>query len=301
MYQTVIFAMAVVLMACSPANAAPHRNVLLLISDNQNWNDCGCYGNPNYADVRRELSENLLAFLRETKDPWLLRHDLPGVGQDVPWPAFVHRRILGKEEGYIPLFNGRNLDGWILRRANRKGYIVEDGLLVSPADGGGYLFTEDEYSDFSLRFEFRLSEGANNGVAIRCPLLDKRPAYDGIEIQILDNVGFPRELRPSQYHGSIYDVVPAKKGALKPVGQWNEQEILCRGRRITVIVNEMVVLDADLDKATTAEVREKHPGLQRNSGHVGFLGHGSRVEFRNIRIKDLTRETRPPATETENE
>jgi len=191
------------------------------------------------------------------------------------------------DAGYEPLFNGRNLDGWVLRRANRKGYVVEDGLLVSPADGGGYLFTEDEYSDFSLRFEFRLSKGANNGVAIRSPLLDKRPAYDGIEIQILDNVGFPRKLRPTQYHGSIYDVVAAKRGALKPVGHWNDQEILCRGRRITVIVNDTVIVDADLDDITDAETVTKHPGLQRTSGHIGFLGHGSRVEFRNIRIKML--------------
>lgn len=253
--------------------------------------------NPNHANLRRELSEKLLAFLRETKDPWLLRHDLPGVGEDTPSPAFAHRRLLAPEEGYTALFNGRDLDGWVLRRANRNGYIVEDGLLVSPADGGGYLFSENEYGDFSLRFEFRLSEGANNGVAIRCPLLDERPAYEGIEIQILDNVGFPGELRPSQYHGSIYDVAPAKKGALKPVGQWNQQEILCRARRITVIVNEMVVLDADLDEVTTPEVRQKHPGLQRDSGHIGFLGHGSRVDFRNIRIKELTPDRRPSIAE----
>lgn len=197
--------------------------------------------------------------------------------------------MLGPETGYTPLFNGRDLDGWTLRRANRRGYLVEKGLLVCPEDGGGYLFTEKKYSDFSLRFEFRLSKAANNGVAIRCPLVDKKPAYEGIEIQILDNVGYPRKLRPTQYHGSIYDVVPAKKGALKPVGEWNEQEILCQGRRITVIVNEMVVVDADLDQVVTPDVAEKHPGLQRVDGHIGFLGHGARVEFRNIRIKDLAK------------
>jgi len=191
------------------------------------------------------------------------------------------------DAGYEALFNGQNLDGWVLRRANRKGYVVEDGLLISPADGGGYLFTEDEYSDFSLRFEFRLSKGANNGVAIRCPLLDNRPAYDGIEIQILDNVGFPRQLRPTQCHGSIYDVVAAKRGALKPVGEWNAQEILCRGRRITVIVNETVIVDANLDEISDEATVKKHPGLQRASGHIGFLGHGSRVEFRNIRIRKI--------------
>ena len=201
---------------------------------------------------------------------------------------FLCSTVFAQDEGYLSLFNGRNLYGWVLRRAHRSGYVVEDGLLVCPAEGGGYLFTEKEYSDFSLRFEFRLSKAANNGVAIRCPLLDKKPAYEGIEIQILDNVGYPRKLRATQYHGSIYDVVAAKRGALKPVGQWNEQEIRCRGRRITVTVNDNVIVDADLDEVTTPEIRKKHPGLQRTSGHIGLLGHGSRVEFRNLRIKELS-------------
>ncbi len=243
--------------------------------------------NLNYADVRNELSEKLLAFLRKTKDPWLLRHDLPGVGEDDPSPAFLHRRVLDEKAGYIALFNGKDLDGWQLRRADRKGYVIEDGLLVCPADGGGFLFTEKEYADFSLRFEFRLSEGANNGVAVRCPLVNQRPAYEGMEIQILDNVGYPRKLRPTQSHGSIYDIVPAKRGALRPVGEWNRQEIICRGRKITVIVNDTAILDANLDEITDPDVLKKHPGLNRTKGHIGLLGHGSRVEFRNIRIKEF--------------
>ncbi|MBC8868276.1 MAG: DUF1080 domain-containing protein, partial [Planctomycetes bacterium] len=144
-----------------------------------------------------------------------------------------------------------------------------------------------QYGGFSLLFEFRLTKGANNGVAIRSPLVDKRPAYEGTEIQILDNVGYPRKLRPTQYHGSIYDVVPAKRGALRPVGQWNEQEIICHGRRITVVVNDMVILDADLDDIQDPVVLQKHVGLARTGGHIGFLGHASRVEFRRIRIKIL--------------
>jgi hypothetical protein len=245
--------------------------------------------NPRYAQMQRDLSRKLLAYLKRTNDPWLLRHDLPGVGQEDPSPAFGHRRILNDDDEYVSLFNGKNLDGWQLRRADRKGYVVEDGSLLCPADGGGFLFTDKEYADFSLRFEFRMAAGANNGVAIRCPLVDQRPAYEGMEIQILDNVGYPRELKPTQYHGSIYDVVPARRGALKPSGQWNEQEILCRNRRITIIVNEMAILATDLDQIKDADVLDKHPGLQRARGHIGFLGHGSRVEFRNIRIKEFER------------
>ncbi|MCA8986215.1 MAG: sulfatase-like hydrolase/transferase [Planctomycetaceae bacterium] len=242
---------------------------------------------PEYADLKRELSQKLLDMLRQTNDPWLLRHDLPGVGEDTPSPAFLHRRILNDEAEYVSLFNGRNLDGWQLRRADRKGYSVEKGLLVCPADGGGFLFTEQEYADFSLRFDFRLSEGANNGVGIRCPLVDQRPAYEGTEIQILDNTGSIHQLKPAQYHGSIYDVVPARQGALKPAGQWNQEEIICRGNHITVIVNDMVVLNTNLNEILDAEVLKKHPGLTRPSGHIGFLGHNSYAEFRNIRIREF--------------
>ncbi|MCA9144893.1 MAG: sulfatase-like hydrolase/transferase [Planctomycetales bacterium] len=242
---------------------------------------------PTHAELRLDLSQKLFAYLKKTNDPWLLRHDLPGVGQDDPSPAFGHRRLLNDEGDYVSLFNGKNLDGWQLRRADRQGYAIEDGLLVCPADGGRYLFTDKEYADFSLRFSFRMAEGANNGVAIRCPLVDERPAYEGMEIQILENVSYPQELKPTQYHGSIYDVAPAKRGALKPCGQWNEQEILCQGRRVTVIVNEMVILDVSLDTITDPSVLEKHPGIQRADGHIGLLGHGSRVEFRDIRIREF--------------
>ena len=191
------------------------------------------------------------------------------------------------ESGFVPLFNGTDLDGWQLRRAERKGFVVEDGLLVCPEGSGGYLFTATEYGDFVLRFEFRIEEGANSGVAIRSPLVDKKPAYEGIEIQILDNPRFAGKLRPTQYHGSIYDVVPAKLGALKPIGQWNEQEIVCKGRQITVKVNGQTVVDANLDDVKDPAVLQKHPGLGRTRGHVGFLGHGDRVEFRRVRIKEL--------------
>ena len=161
-----------------------------------------------------------------------------------------------------------------------------DGRYDEPI-GGGYLFTDREYDDFSLRFEFRLTTAANNGIGIRSPLLDAKPAYDGMEFQILDNIGYPKQLKPEQYHGSLYGVAAARRGALNPVGQWNQQEIWCRGRRVVVTVNDVVILDVDLDQVADENTREKHPGLQRPSGHIGLLGHGSRVEFRNLRVKEF--------------
>ncbi|QDT97306.1 sulfatase-like hydrolase/transferase [Gimesia aquarii] len=233
---------------------------------------------PEFQDVRKELSEKLLQHLQETDDLWLKQYTLP---------VSIESKVTKKQAKYTPLFNGHDLTGWTLKRANRKGYHVDAGKLVCPADGGGFLFTEKEYGDFSLQFDFKLSKGANNGIAIRCPLVDRRPAYEGMEIQVLDNKGYPKKLKPTQYHGSVYDVIPAKKGALKPAGEWNHEEIICRGSQITVIVNDIPVLNTDLSKIKDTNVLAKHPGLQNQRGHIGLLGHGSHVEYKNILIKEF--------------
>jgi len=114
-----------------------------------------------------------------------------------------------------------------------------------------------------------------------------------MEIQILDSEApIYKDLHAYQYHGSIYGVFPAKRGFLKPVGEWNYEEIKAQGPKITVTLNGTVIVDEDITlprKNGTADGK-KHPGLLRDSGHIGFLGHGSEVQFRSIRVKDLTQE-----------
>jgi hypothetical protein len=193
------------------------------------------------------------------------------------------------EEGFVSLFNGKDLTGWVYGgKPAGKGYQVEEGVLFCTEHDGGNLFTEKEYSDFSFRFEFKNEESGNNGVGIRAPL-EGDAAYVGMEIQILDDNGkaWKDKLRPAQYHGSIYDVVPAKRGSLKPAGEWNSEEIIAKGRHVTVILNGNTIVDANLDDVKDEAVLKKHPGLKRMGGHIGFLGHGSRVEFRNMRVKEL--------------
>jgi hypothetical protein len=73
------------------------------------------------------------------------------------------------------------------------------------------------------------------------------------------------------------------------VGEWNEEEIVADGRRIKVTLNGVIILDADLSMVKEAKVLARHPGLARTAGHIGFLGHGTLVEFRNIRVKELPR------------
>jgi hypothetical protein len=109
-----------------------------------------------------------------------------------------------------------------------------------------------------------------------------------MEIQVLDDSGSDyTTLRPAQYHGSIYDVVAAKRGHQKLVGEWNEEEIVAKGRHVTVKLNGAVIVDANLDDVKDEAVLKKHVGLANKKGHIGFLGHGTRVEFRNIRIKKM--------------
>ncbi len=192
------------------------------------------------------------------------------------------------DTGFTSIFNGRDLSGWTIRGQEGPGYIVEGGNIVCPADGGGNLFTEKEYSNFILRFEFRLHEGSNKGIGIRAPY-EGDAAYTGMEIQILDHDAavYRGKLKPAQYHGSIYDVIPAQTGFLKKTGEWNEEEIVAEGRRIKVTLNGAVIVDANLDDVKDPAVLKKHPGLARTTGHIGLMGHQSQVEFRNMRVKEL--------------
>jgi hypothetical protein len=197
------------------------------------------------------------------------------------------------EPGFIPLFDGQTLQGWTLVGKKGDGYGVKDGVIYCARGGGGNLFTDREFSDFVLRFEFKLEKGSNNGIGIRAPLQTATSTL-GMEIQILEEgaalEGKWGKLRDTQFHGSVYDVIPAKKGALKPPGEWNTEEIIAAGRKITVVVNDQTILDADLNSVTDKRTLEKHPGLLRDRGHIGFLGHDDYIEFRNLRVKELPRE-----------
>jgi HEAT repeat protein len=198
--------------------------------------------------------------------------------------------VLSKEEaadGFVSLFNGKDLSGWT---GENHSYAVEDGtIVIRPTEGGGNLYTEKEYSDFIFRFEFKLTPGANNGLGIRAPL-QGNAAYLGYELQILDNdAPVYAELQAYQYHGSVYGIIPALRGYQKPVGEWNKQEVWVRGDLIRITLNGTVILEGDLKEASKDGTPDgmEHPGLERTTGHIGFLGHGSLLWFRNIRIKEL--------------
>src|SRR5258706_7233978 len=200
------------------------------------------------------------------------------------------------ESGFTSLFDGRTLKGWTLVAKNGTGYGATNGVMFCERGGGGNLFTEREYSDFVLRLDYKLEDGSNNGVGIRAPL-EGDTAYSGMEIQILDDKA-PKHanIKPWQFNGSVYNIVPAKNGTPK-IGEWNTYEITAQGRRIKVVLNGKAIVDTDLNDVRDPEVLQKHPGMFRERGHIGFLGHNDYVEFRNIRIKELPveyKENTPP-------
>ena len=195
---------------------------------------------------------------------------------------------MADETGFVPLFDGKTLKGWQLVAPHGRGYVVEDGAIVCPADGGGNLLTDREYGDFILRLEYKLSAGGNNGIGIRTPLTGDA-AYVGMEIQVLDDqhAQYKGKIKPEQHTASIYDVFPSRTGFQKPAGEWNEEEIHVEGRRVKITLNGVVTIDANLDNVREDAVLKHHPGLLRTSGYLGFLGHNTRVEFRNIRVRPL--------------
>lgn len=191
-------------------------------------------------------------------------------------------------DGFKILFDGTNMFEWT---GNTKDYTLKDGTitLIPSDESGGNLYTKSEYDDFIFRFDFMLTPGANNGVGIRTPM-EGDAAYVGMELQILDNEDpMYKDLHPYQYHGSVYGIIPAKRGFLKPVGEWNTEEVIAKGDNIKITLNGTVILDGNIRDAVkngTPDHKE-HPGLFNKKGHIGFLGHGSEVKFRNIRVKPL--------------
>ena len=216
--------------------------------------------------------------------------------QDANQKAGLRAEAVLKSASWQTIFNGEDLSGWT---GDTSGYVVEDGVLVCNK-GGKNLVTAKQYSDFAFQFEFKLEESGNNGVGIRVPTGKGHPASDGMEIQILDHNGsrYGGEadmgggkkrrmswLKPWQYHGSVYGVVPSKTGYLKPVGEWNSETIIAIEDHIMVILNGAVIVDAFLEDVTPP-VAGHLKGMKSRLGHLMLAGHSDRVEFRNLQVVD---------------
>lgn len=216
-------------------------------------------------------------------------------GSEIQWRHIAVREIPTAEaneilrqksgDGFASIFNGKDFTGW---KGGLEGYEVVDGAIRGKHGKGDVLFTEKEYADFAVRLEFKLPPAGNNGLAIRYPGKGG-PAYDGMtEVQILDSEHEKyATIDPRQAHGSVYGMIPAARGFLRPTGEWNFQVTTVKGSQITVEVNGFKILDGDVSKVTEFMGGKPHPGKDLKKGHFGFAGHSDPVEFRNIDILEL--------------
>jgi hypothetical protein len=205
--------------------------------------------------------------------------------RDIPPDEAIRSLTARDAAGYGRIFNGRDWTGW---KGPTDQYAIVDGTIMCRPEQGGTIYTEREYADFSARLEFKLPPGGNNGLAIRYPG-DGDTAYVGMcELQVLDNDA-PEyaTLDPRQYHGSIYGMVAAHRGYLRPAGEWNFEEVTVKGSQISVELNGTVIVDADVSKVTEFMDGKAHPGKDRRSGHFGFAGHNDPVAYRNVSIRPL--------------
>ncbi|MGC6426492.1 MAG: 3-keto-disaccharide hydrolase [Akkermansiaceae bacterium] len=189
------------------------------------------------------------------------------------------------EEQFVDLFNGKDFTNWGGEGETEKfGYVVVDGVIESTPKCR-FLITDKEYTNYVLHFEFQLTPGANNGLGIHYPGKGDA-AYAGMEIQILDNT-HPKyaKLKDYQFHGGLYTLKAAKKGHLKPVGEWNQEIVTINGSKVKVELNGVIIMEADLDEINKAH--PKHKGAKRRKGHLAFCGHGDIIRLRNLKIKEL--------------
>ncbi len=202
-----------------------------------------------------------------------------------------------KNGGFVDLFDGQSLAGWIYIGKPGGEYYVTNGILACPKINPGNLVIERAYTNFILRLEYKYEGDGNNGVAIRAPISREDLTYVGVEVQMLDDIApMHRNLKPWQYNGSVYGICAATNGT-GVIGEWNTEEITCIGRHYKVVLNGRIIVDTDLNDIHDSAVLKAHPGMLREGGHLGFLGHHSHFEFRNIRIKELpypNEENTPP-------
>jgi formylglycine-generating enzyme required for sulfatase activity/serine/threonine protein kinase len=189
-------------------------------------------------------------------------------------------------EAFTPLFDGRTLDGWY---GDTDKYQMRGGILISPP-GIADIISEKEYSSFDLKFDVRLSAGANNGLGIWCAGGKgdrKRIQHTGYEIQIADDNTPEMAKYPAwAHHGSIWGFVPPLRDAMKPLGQWNAHEVIVRGTLVTVLVNGVKVQEADLASIQLQTDHRPPPDPGRRKGRLAFVGDTGTAEFRDARIRE---------------
>lgn len=200
------------------------------------------------------------------------------------------------ETGFVPLFDGRSLEGWHLYGKPSEpvtGWEAVDGALKRTAASGD-LISDRSYGDFDLRFEWKIAPGGNSGVFYRAAESKEAVYWTGIEYQILDNDRHPDGKNgPDRHAAAVYGMYPPQNARTAPVGEWNQSRIVARGAQVEHWLNGTKVAEYTLwtpewKKRVTETKFKDWPGYgMEKSGHIGLQDHGDEVSYRNLRIREL--------------
>ncbi|UCE49867.1 MAG: DUF1080 domain-containing protein [Phycisphaerales bacterium] len=204
------------------------------------------------------------------------------------------------EDGFAPLFGSEGLEGWKVsdwsdvsrpQRAPGTPWKLEDGVLYG-LNKRTWIMSPDQYGDFVLRLETKITRGSNGGIGLRFPPQGD-PAYKAMEIQVVDHEVYYRgRSLPKQRTGSIYDEIAPSKDVVKPVGQWNSWEITALGSHVTIVLNGQRIIDVDLSRETEPRQNRGRALAERPlKGHIGFQNLNGSMTLRNMRIKRLGEDT----------
>lgn len=203
------------------------------------------------------------------------------------------------EKGWRQLFNGKDLAGWETRDTDGKKvpddtWVVEDGTITRK--GNAYLWSAEDYGDFILDLEFKVSPRTNSGIILRHEPdpTAKRYWWNGLlEVQLLDCHG---KAVPDKHDcGALYDMVAPCKNTMHKPGEWNRMTITAQKSRVAVVLNDKKIVDVDLDNWSEAEknpdgtpnkYRKPMKDLRRR-GHILLQDHPGAIWFRNLYLKPL--------------
>jgi len=200
-----------------------------------------------------------------------------------------------RSEGWQLLFNGSDMSAW--RNFNSETihelWTVVDGTMTLTGKGGGDLVSKEMYGDFELKMDWKICENGNSGIFVRASEDGKKVYSKAIEMQILDDLRHKDNQKPNHRAGSVYDMIAAPAGLVKPAEEWNSVRIVAKGTIIEFYLNGGLTGKVDIGSKDWEELLNNSKfktweGFGANpKGHIGLQDHGDKVSFRNIKIRHL--------------
>lgn len=202
------------------------------------------------------------------------------------------------EEGWKLLMDGKSLDNWkIFNGGEVIGWRIEDGILYNSGEGsdhGGDIITKDEFQNFELYLEWKISPQSNSGIFFHVQEGIVNAIYEtGPEYQLIDDKGWPDRLNDTQYSGANYDMHPPQKARVLPLDEWNKSRLIVNGPHVEHWLNQEKVVEYQLWSQEWINLKNNskwkdmpHYGTAKK-GHIGLQDHGGLTMFRNIKIREL--------------